>query len=145
MSQGLKITLKGGERIYINGAVLKMDRKVGIELLNDATFLLEQHILQPEAATTPLRQLYFMVQMMLIDPSLHARARDMATETIAALKETTSNDDIRNGLNDVTRLLAADRTLEALKRIRALYPTEAACIKSENAENDVEKLQKEVA
>lgn len=142
MSQGLKITLKGGERIYINGAVLKMDRKVGIELLNDATFLLEQHILQPEAATTPLRQLYFMVQMMLIDPSLHAKARDMATETIAALHETTRNEDVRNGLHDVTRLLSLDRTLEALKRIRALYPTEAACMKSEN---DVEKLQKEVA
>lgn len=142
MSQGLKITLKGGERIYINGAVLKMDRKVGIELLNDATFLLEQHILQPEAATTPLRQLYFMVQMMLIDPSLHAKARDMATDTIAALHETTRNDDIRYGLNEVTRLLGVDRTLEALKRIRALYPTEAACMKSEN---DVDKLQKEVA
>ena len=142
MSQGLKITLKGGERIYINGAVLKMDRKVGIELLNDATFLLEQHILQPEAATTPLRQLYFMVQMMLIDPALHAKARDMASETIAALKDTISNDDIRNGLNDVTRLLTADRTLEALKRIRALYPTEAACMK---VDNDAEKLQKEVA
>lgn len=61
MSQGFKITLKGGERIYINGAVLKMDRKVGVELLNEATFLLEQHILQPEGATTPLRQLYFMI------------------------------------------------------------------------------------
>lgn len=142
MSQGLKITLKGGERIYINGAVLKMDRKVGIELLNDATFLLEQHILQPEAATTPLRQLYFMVQMMLIDPALHAKARDMASETIVALKDATSNEDIRSGLTDVTRLLAADRTLEALKRIRALYPTEAACMKTDN---DVEKLQKEVA
>lgn len=141
MSQGLKITLKGGERIYINGAVLKMDRKVGIELLNDATFLLEQHILQPEGATTPLRQLYFMVQMMLIDPALHAKARDMAAETIVALKDTTSNEDIRNGLNDVSRSLVADRTLEALKRIRALYPTEAACMK---AENEIEK-QKEVA
>ena len=142
MSQGLKITLKGGERIYIKGTVLKMDRKVGIELLNDATFLLEQHILQPEAATTPLRQLYFMVQMMLIDPSLHAKARDMANETIAALKATTSNEDITKGLNDVTRLLAADRTLEALKRIRGLYPTEADCMK---ADANADKLQKEVA
>lgn len=142
MSQGLKITLKGGERIYINGAVLKMDRKVGVELLNDATFLLEQHILQPEAATTPLRQLYFMVQMMLIDPSLHAKARDMASDTITALKDATSNDEILNGLNDVTRLLGADRTLEALKRIRALYPIEASCLQ---AQNEIEKLQKEVA
>ncbi len=142
MNQGLKITLKGGERIYINGAVLKMDRKVGIELLNDATFLLEQHILQPEAATTPLRQLYFMVQMMLIDPSLHAKARDMANDTIAGMQTATSNAEINSGLKEVSRLLSLDRTLDALKRIRSLYPTEAACLV---AASNSGKLQKEVA
>lgn len=142
MSQGLKITLKGGERIYINGAVLKMDRKVGIELLNDATFLLEQHILQPEAATTPLRQLYFMVQMMLIDPSLHAKAHDMASDTIIAMQAATTKSEIISGLNDVSRLLAADRTLDALKRIRSMYPVEAICMSAEAA---ADKLEKEVA
>lgn len=142
MSHGLKITLKGGERIYINGAVLKMDRKVGIELLNDATFLLEQHILQAEAATTPLRQLYFVVQIMLIDPSLHVKARDMANDTIAAMQAATTNLEITSGLKDVLLLLSLDRTLEALKRIRSMYLIEAACMA---AETGAEKLQKEVA
>jgi flagellar biosynthesis repressor protein FlbT len=142
MSQGLKITLKGGERIYINGAVLKMDRKVGIELLNEATFLLEQHILQPEGATSPLRQLYFMVQMMLIDPSLHAKAKDMANETIAAMQAAMRNEEIANGLKDVSRLLLAERTLEALKKLRSMYAVEAAFLQAELVS---ETLQKEVA
>jgi flagellar biosynthesis repressor protein FlbT len=129
MSRGLKITLKGGERIYINGAVLRTDRKVGVELLNEATFLLEQHILQPEAATTPLRQLYFMIQMMLIDPSLHAKARSMADETIEGMQAATRDETITSGLADVSRLLSADRALDALKRIRGLYPAEAECMK----------------
>lgn len=36
--------------------------------MNDAQFLLENHIMQPDGATTPLRQLYFVVQTMIIDP-----------------------------------------------------------------------------
>ena len=46
MSQTLRITLKANEKIYINGAVIRADRKVSLELLNDVQFLLENHVLQ---------------------------------------------------------------------------------------------------
>ena len=68
MKSTLRISLKSGERIFVNGAVLRVDRKVAVEFLNDVTFLLENHVLQPEQATTPLRQLYFIAQMALINP-----------------------------------------------------------------------------
>jgi flagellar protein FlbT len=45
VKKGLHISLRPGERIYVNGAVLKVDRKVAIEFLNDVTFLLEHHVL----------------------------------------------------------------------------------------------------
>ncbi|MGL2349569.1 flagellar biosynthesis repressor FlbT [Helicobacter pylori] len=35
------LTLKPNEKIFINGAILRVDRKVTFELLNDVTFLLE--------------------------------------------------------------------------------------------------------
>ena len=41
----MNITLRAGERIYINGAVLRVDRKATLELMNDATFLLETHVM----------------------------------------------------------------------------------------------------
>jgi flagellar protein FlaF len=41
--------------------VLRADRKVSIEILNDATFLLEAHVMKVEDASTPLRQLYFII------------------------------------------------------------------------------------
>jgi flagellar biosynthesis activator protein FlaF len=56
---------RAGERLYLNGAVIRLDRKATIELLNDAAFLLETPVIQASEATTPLRQLYFVVQMML--------------------------------------------------------------------------------
>lgn len=142
MSTCLKITLKGGEKIYMNGAVLKVDRKVGIELLNDATFLLEQHILKPEETTTPLRQLYFMVQTMLIDPSLHAKALEMAKESLSGLLSTFRDPDVLTGLIDVAKILEAERTFDALKKIRGLYAYEAAILERVR---EAEQKHREVA
>src|SRR5215218_9989649 len=45
------LSLRGGAKVHINGAVLRVDRKVNIELLNDVTFLLAAHVLQPHEAT----------------------------------------------------------------------------------------------
>jgi len=71
----IRLSLKAGERLYVNGAVLRVDRRTSIELLNDVVFLLEHHVMQPEDATTPLRQLYFIVQKALIEPAAAFSAR----------------------------------------------------------------------
>ena len=75
MTSTLKITLKPNEKLYINGAVIRADRKVSLEFLNDVQFLLEAHVLQAEQATTPLKQLYFIVQIMLMNPGRYAITR----------------------------------------------------------------------
>ncbi len=81
----MQITLRPDEKIYINGAVLRVDRKVSIELLNDAAFLLEAHVMSVGAATTPLRQLYFIVQMMLIDPNDTVAAEALFKENLKSM------------------------------------------------------------
>ena len=65
----MNITLRAGERFFINGAVIRIDRKASIELLNEVTFLLENHVMQADEATTLVRQIYFSVQIMLMDPT----------------------------------------------------------------------------
>jgi len=138
MGGGLKITLRAGERIFVNGGVLKVDRKVSIELMNDVIFLLEQHVMKPEETTTPLRQLYFMIQMMLMDPSLHMKALTMAKESVANLVATVRDGKIRQGVLEAAELLDSDRAFEALKKVRTLLPLEAANTK-------MQELNKEVA
>jgi len=138
MGGGLKITLRAGERIFVNGGVLKVDRKVSIELMNDVIFLLEQHVMKPEETTTPLRQLYFMIQMMLMDPSLHMKALTMAKESVANLVATVRDGKIRQGVLEAAELLDSDRAFEALKKVRTLLPLEAANAK-------MQELNKEVA
>ncbi|MBS1167721.1 MAG: flbT [Proteobacteria bacterium] len=129
MSNGsMHIGLRARERLYINGAVIRADRKVSIELLNDVSFLLEAHVMQPEETTTPLRQLYFAVQMIMIDGTDSRTARSVAAGLIASLDRTLINPDIRIGLRAVEAQLAAERPFDALKTIRSLFPVEAGVL-----------------
>ena len=80
----MRISLaRQGERLYINGAVLRVDRKVShSNLLNDATFLLEAHVMNVSDVTTPLRQLYFITQIMLMNPADTPAAAEMFAQAI---------------------------------------------------------------
>ena len=127
-NSSMHIGLRARERLYINGAVIRVDRKVSIELLNDVSFLLEAHVMQPEETTTPLRQLYFAVQMIMIDGIESRSARSVAAGLIASLHRTLINADIRVGLHAVEAQLAAERPFDALKTIRSLFPVEAGVL-----------------
>ncbi len=120
----IRLSLRAGEKIYINGAVLRADRKTSIEILNDATFLLQQHVLQAADATTPLRQLYFVVQTILMDPAGADGCRIVFEESYRLLCRTFTDRDILEGLETVGRLMDAGRTLEAMKTIRVMLPIE---------------------
>lgn len=124
MKKGLHISLRPGERIYVNGAVLKVDRKVSLEFLNDVTFLLEHHVLLPKDTRTPLRQLYFVIQTVLIDPANSAQAQGMFDTYFASILEAFENDKICAGLAEVRELFKNGRAFEALKVLRPLFPIE---------------------
>lgn len=124
MKKNLQISLKPGERIYVNGAVLRVDRKVSLEFLNDVTFLLEHHVLHPEDTRTPLRQLYFIVQTALIDPTNSPDARAMFDVSIASLVASFENATILRGLADVRESFERGRPFDALKLLRPLFAVE---------------------
>lgn len=124
MRKNIHLSLRAGERIFINGAVLKADRKVSIELLNDATFLLEHHVLQPEETTTPLRQLYFALQTMVMDPASAPMARHVVDDSFPWLLRSFSSEQVLSGLNRASDLVAANQIFEALKTVRAMFSVE---------------------
>ncbi|MGD1035628.1 MAG: flagellar biosynthesis repressor FlbT [Roseiarcus sp.] len=120
----MNITLHAGEKLYINGAVIRVDRKATIELLNDVTFLLENHVMQADQATTPLRQIYFAVQVMLMDPRATEAATGLSRRLIDAALQAFENPTIIAGLKAVADQIARSRHFEALKALRALFPLE---------------------
>jgi len=130
----MKIGLKAGERLFINGAVIRADKKTNIELMNDAVFLLEAHVLQPEEATTPLRQLYFILQTMIMDPASASAVQDMFHLVLGSVKSAFSTREILIRLDEVEELAKSDRWFEAMKVVRALYPIEASLIVTEKSQ-----------
>jgi flagellar protein FlbT len=120
----MNITLRAGERLYINGAVIRVDRKATIELLNDVTFLLENHVMQADQATTPLRQIYFAVQVMLMDPGATAAATTLSRRLMESALQAFENPMIVAGLNTIAGQIERGRNFEALKALRALFPLE---------------------
>lgn len=124
MNKTFKVYLKAGERLFVNGAVLRVDRKASIEFLNDVAFLLEAHVMQAEEATTPLRQLYFIVQAMLIDNGRASEAREMYERLHINFMKTFDSAVIREGLTAVHELIQKAKLYEALKTIRGLFAAE---------------------
>jgi flagellar protein FlbT len=125
MSASLSLLLKAGDRIYLNGAVIRADRKVRIEVLNDATFLLGSHILQQEEARTPLKQIYFAIQTMMMEPAGAAEPARLARKMAAAAVTAFSNRDVLDALIGAVADLDDGRPYGALKRLRAVFPLEA--------------------
>jgi flagellar protein FlbT len=124
----MKVSLRAGERIYINGAVLRVDRKVSVELINDVMFLLEGQVMQASDATTAMRQLYFIVQPMLMNPTDIGAAASLYGQHHAALLAVCENHEMLNGLAAIDEMVGGTRYFEALKRIRALFPLEQAIL-----------------
>lgn len=127
----MNITLRPGERFFINGAVIRIDRKATIELLNDVTFLLENHVMQAKDATTLTRQIYFSVQIMLMDPGATTTASPLAGSLIEAALGAYETAALVSGLRGVAQSLAKGRGFEAMKALRTLFPLEDAELKHE--------------
>ncbi|MFN4272554.1 MAG: flagellar biosynthesis repressor FlbT [Aliihoeflea sp.] len=124
MRKALKITLKPNEKIYVNGAVIKTDRKVSLEFLNDVDFLLEAHVMQPEQAVTPLRQLYFIVQVMLMTPGDTASARELFRNSLPMVLACFDDQRLLSALKHVDQLVAEGQVFEALKLLRNFFDLE---------------------
>ncbi len=127
----MNITLRAGERFFINGAVIRIDRKATVELLNDVTFLLENHVMQAKDATTLTRQIYFAVQIMLMDPAASATARPLARSLIETALGAYRTPELISGLKGIAHSLARGRNFEAMKALRVLFSLEDRELKDE--------------
>jgi len=126
----MRLTLKAHEKMFLNGAVIRFDRKTKIEILNNADFLLEAHVLQADETDTPLKQLYYAAQIMLMDPvGGGMEAATLFHEMLVRLTRTATNKTILSALRDCHDLAKQRRVFDILKLIRSLFPLEAEILK----------------
>ena len=89
---GLKVELKAGERIIIGDSVVTNDdQRTRLVIEGDAPILREKDILSADAADTPCKKIYLIVQLMYLarDPSRHHELYfNMVRDVLAAAPST---------------------------------------------------------
>ncbi len=117
----MKIHLKRNEKLFINGAVIRLDRRGSIELMNDAQFLMENHILQQEDAKTPLQQVYFIVQTMLMDPTNSHLTKYLLDSYSEMLLRMNFSNEYRELIGSIRKMVDAANYYGALKVLRQSF------------------------
>jgi flagellar protein FlbT len=118
------IHLKRGEKLYVNGAVLRVDRRTSLEFLNDVTFLLENHVMQVEDATTPVKQLYFVVQTMLMEPANAGLTAELYKHLSFRTRQEVGDETVKAQIDSADRKVAEGRYFDALKHLRSCFVLE---------------------
>ena len=116
----MRLSLRRGERIFINGAVLRVDSKVCIELMNDVTFLLEHHIIHPDHAKSPLKQLYLTIQTILMAPADSDDAVLVCLGLIRSFMIISQDADLIGYLIHIRKNIEEKKHFEALKLLRKI-------------------------
>ena len=124
-STEMNISLRRGEKIFINGAVVRVDRKVCLELLNDATFLIENHVMLPQQANSPLKKLYLAIQTILMSPSDKETSLNLCYGMIETLLLLNDDDSLADYLHQIRGQLTSQRPFDALKTLRPLVQLES--------------------
>ncbi|KZL24874.1 MULTISPECIES: flagellar biosynthesis repressor FlbT [unclassified Pseudovibrio] len=136
----MRLHLKAGEKVFINGAVLSFEQKTSVKLLNDASFLLEAYVMQLEETTTPLRQLYFYIQNALIDPKTELDSLQRALLMLASIRKAVENTDILDGLELVEVKINKRRYFDALRTLKKLFDVELSIWSEDNEMDQTEAV-----
>ena len=128
MSTPTRVTLRPGERIFINGAVLKADGRTSFDILNDVPYLVEHEIMNAQQTVTPLRQLYYVLQTMVMEPAGAEMAREIYNHVMWSLSQAFSNATVLAGLDTIRQQVADGSPFAALKTLRPLIPIEDAIL-----------------
>ncbi|GAA4228936.1 flagellar biosynthesis repressor FlbT [Sagittula sp. NFXS13] len=82
----LNLTLKPFERFVVNGCMMRNGgRKSTITVENRADIIRETDLLKPDAASTPVRTVYFLIQNALIEPARRDRLTKEIQSRLGAL------------------------------------------------------------
>jgi flagellar protein FlbT len=121
----LKLSLKPGEKLVINGAVLTNgEKRACLIVQNKACLLREKDIMQPEEATTPARRIYLPIMMMYLDSDGGDQYYDefalRMTEFMGAIK----NHDALAACVEISREVMSGSYYRALMQCKKLFEFE---------------------
>ncbi len=133
----LAVKLKPGERVVINGAVLRNGNSRNmLYFANQAAVLRERDVMLPEEATRPVSRVYYVVQLMLLTPGEIAACRPEFEQLMAGLLRAIEAQRMRDALIDCVRWVGEQNYYKALAALRPVLDYEARLLGDGPAEFD---------
>lgn len=133
----LKMSLKPGERIIVNGAVLENGGgEAHLVFLNDAAFMREKDILAEVDALTPASRIYFALQCLYIFPARRDHYSTILAELITAYLDAAPS--AQPIIEQVEAQVAQGEFYHALKTVRTLIAHEKERL--DNVSSSIESL-----
>lgn len=122
----LRIALKDGEKIVVNGAVLRSIGRTEILVESRAALLRGREVMAPGEANTAARQLYFYTMMAYIDPENLESHQAAVIEALQAVTATLGSAEAGQATMSFARHAAGMQYYRALADCRALMALERA-------------------
>ena len=123
----LAVKLKPGERLVVNGAVLHNgNTRNVIYFANRASILRERDVMQVEQAVTPTARVYYIVQLMLLNPEdVETTYRVTFEQLMTGLLRTFRSPPILKSLTDCAFWVGDGDYYKALAALRPVLDYEA--------------------
>lgn len=124
----LRISLRNGEPVIVNGAVLRAVGRTDLVLENEATILRGRDVMKPQDANSPAKQLYFACMMAYIDPADLARHQQLLLEKLEALLSALRSPEAKAACVAFAEKVAVGQFYQALADCRWLIGYEAEAL-----------------
>jgi len=129
----LRISLKDGEKVIVNGAVLRASGRCDLSVENNVAILRGRDVMAPEEANTPARRLYFACMMAYIDPQNLGRHQEDILRLVAELMGALASPEAKSVCIGFAQNVAVGHFYQGLVACRWLIDYEAQLLSEAQA------------
>ena len=124
----LRISLRDGEQMIVNGAVLRAIGRTDLCVENTVALLRGREVMSPDEATTPARRLYYACMIAYIDPQGATAHHDEIVRYLRDLMGALEAHEAKAMCASFARKVANGDFYRALADCRALIEYETAAL-----------------
>jgi flagellar protein FlbT len=124
----LRISLRDGEKVIVNGAVLRSIGRTDLRVENGASVMRGRDVMSPEEADTPARRLYFACMMAYIDEGDLVAHQDEIIVRVRELMDAVETPEAKAACVAFAHKVACGQYYKALADCRWLIDYEARAL-----------------
>jgi flagellar protein FlbT len=134
MDMALRISLRDGEKMIVNGAIMRSVGRTDICIENAASILRGRDLMTPEEANTPARRLYFACMMAYVEQGEPGDHQDDIIRLVRELMDAVQSPEAKSTCIAFAHKVATSNFYKALGDCRWLINYEAEALQRTQSE-----------